>query len=134
VVGIPYVSAVYDSRNGRRDSASLSFCGRKPDKMIIDVAGGAQGQTTIDFGSFPGAPDASVVITGQTGILTNSRVTAWIAPVATSDHSIAEHYIDAPWIIAGDIAAGTGFTIRGFASPTGIPRAYGQWTVNWKWA
>lgn len=96
---------------------------------------GAQGQTTIDFGSFPGSADASVVITGQAGILSGSLVEAWVAPVATTDHSVAEHYVSPPRVLAGEIVAGTGFTIRAF--PTDVvgnwPVTYGQWTVNWVW-
>lgn len=96
---------------------------------------GAQGQTTINFGSFPGGPDASVVITGQTGILSGSLVEAWIAPIATADHTVAEHYVSPPRVMAGEIVAGTGFTIRGFASDVvgNWPTTYGQWTVNWVW-
>src|SRR5215469_3632640 len=97
---------------------------------------GAQGQTTINFGAFPGNPDASVVITGQGGILATSLVEAWIQPIATADHSVAEHYIDPPRVMAGEIVAGTGFTIRGFGSGfnTGnLASMYGLWTVDWAW-
>ena len=94
---------------------------------------GAQGQTTINFGAFPGAPDASVVITGQSGIVAGSLVEAWIQPIATTDHSVAEHYVDPPIILAAEIVAGTGFTVRGFATDLGVPMVYGAWTVNWVW-
>jgi hypothetical protein len=33
---------------------------------------GAQGQTTIDFGAFPGKSDASVAVTGQAAIVAGS--------------------------------------------------------------
>lgn len=97
---------------------------------------GAQGQTTINFGAFPGSNDASTVITGQAGILSTSLVEAWIQPVATADHSVAEHYIDPPRVVAGEIVAGTGFTIRGFGSGVQsgeMPTCYGLWTVDWVW-
>lgn len=89
-----------------------------------------QGTTTVDFGSFPGAPDANVVITGQTGISAGSLVEAWILPVLSVDHSADEHLVDPPRLVAGDIVAGTGFTIFAFASAR---RAYGKWTVAWVW-
>lgn len=109
---------------------------------------GAQGSTTINFGSFPGATDASVAVTGQTGITGGSAVEAWISLTATSNHSADEHWVDPPEIYAGNIVAGTGFTIyavvkkRCEIGPTSdstrirnidAPMQYGQWTVNWVW-
>lgn len=111
---------------------------------------GAQGTTTIDFGAFPGATDASVVVTGQAGIVAGSLVEAWIRPAATADHTADEHMVDTIKVIAGNIVAGTGFTIYGFntcelqettlkrqpksmdAYP-GPCRSYGSWTVAWVW-
>ena len=111
---------------------------------------GAQGTTTINFGAFPGNFQASVVITGQVGILAGSVVDAWILPTATSDHSVDEHVVDPPEITAGNIVAGTGFTIYGRVSPRmlAIPnfsqnlklpvdqasQIYGAWTIAWKWS
>lgn len=72
------------------------------------------GQTTIDFGAFPGSNDTSVVITGQTGIVSGSKVKAWLFPLDTSDHSADEQMLESIQVIARDIVAGTGFTIFGF--------------------
>lgn len=94
----------------------------------------ATGTTTIDFGAFPGSVDTSKVISGQTGIVANSSVEAWIFPSATADHSLAEHYVDPPRVTAGEIVAGTSFTIRGFSRSEGTALVYGQWTVFWAWA
>lgn len=117
------------------------------------------GTTTIDFGAFPGASDSSVAVTGQSGIISGSLVEAWLRPVATADHTADEHVVDGPRIIAGNIQAGTGFTIYGMPnnnnaepvpdympramnaqnplstlSPPTTPRIYGQWTVAWVWS
>lgn len=97
---------------------------------------GATGTSTLDFGAFPGSNDNSVAVTGQTGILSTSLVEAWVLPKATTDHSVAEHYIDPPRVLAGEIVAGTGFTIRGFGSgeQSGeYPLIYGKWNVAWAW-
>jgi hypothetical protein len=75
---------------------------------------GAQGTIELDFGTFPGASDASVAVTGQTGIVAGSLVEAWIRPVATADHTADEHMVETIKVMAGDIVAGTGFTIYGF--------------------
>jgi hypothetical protein len=84
-------------------------------KTVVNIPGGAgagaSGQTTVDFGSFPGKSDASVAITGQSSIATNSIVNAWIFAKATSDHSADEHLVETISIKAGNIVAGTGFTI-----------------------
>ena len=95
---------------------------------------GASGTSSLDFGTFPGAVDASVVVTGQGGILSNSLVEAWILPADTADHSIAEHYVDPPNVMAGEIVAGTGFTIRGFPRDGNQIPYYGVWNVAWVWA
>ena len=111
----------------------------------------AQGTTTVNFGAFPGEADTSVAVTGQGSILSGSLVEVWIYPSATSDHSADEHVIDPPYVVAGNISAGVGFTIYafapnllahtdyfrwmanqgGYALPAPLP--YGQWTVAWCW-
>lgn len=77
---------------------------------------GAQGTTTIDFGAFPGKSDASVAVTGQAAIVAGSLVEAWLYPVATADHSADEHMVESIRVVAGNIVAGTGFTIYAFNS------------------
>jgi hypothetical protein len=107
-----------------------------------------QGTTTVNFGAFPGSTDTSVTVTGQTGITGTSLVEAWIFPQATADHSVDEHWVDPPEVYAGNVVAGTGFTIFAvnkkrvdigpLTDSTRVrnvdsPRVYGQWTVAWVW-
>ena len=100
---------------------------------------GAQGTTTVNFGAFPGASDTSVSVTGQTGILSGSLVEAWIFPSATTDHSADEHIYDTLEVRAGNVIAGTGFTIYAYdentlCDPKGNgTRLYGLYTVAWVW-
>lgn len=124
---------------------------------------GAQGTAVIDFGAFPGKSDASVVVTGQAAIVSGSLVEAWIRLEASADHSADEHFLETIKVIAGNIVAGTGFTIYGLntsqqseplegpkgdrfkaqgAQSLGGQRAsvggrgtriYGAWTVAWVW-
>lgn len=120
---------------------------------------GASGTTTIDFGAFPGKSDASVVITGQAGIVAGSLVEAWIRPVDSADHLADEHKVESFRVVAADIVAGTGFTIYGYnTSQINEPvdagsnagagqqnvqtmrerggrgtRIYGLWNVAWVW-
>ena len=124
---------------------------------------GAQGTTTVDFGAFPGKSDTSVTVTGQATILAGSLVEAWLSPVATADHTADEHLVETIKVIAGNVVAGTGFTIYAINTsqlnePLASPgvgnfrpaattaygfaessvggqgtRIYGQWTVNWVW-
>jgi hypothetical protein len=75
---------------------------------------GATGTTTVNFGAFPGATDTSVDVTGQATIAAGSVVDAWIRPEATGDHSADEHMVEPVRIYAGNIVAGTGFTIYAF--------------------
>lgn len=107
-----------------------------------------QGTTTVDFGAFPGKTDVTATVTGQTAITGSSLVEAWIFPAATADHSVDEHWVDPPEVFAGNVSAGTGFTIYAVAKKrsdigqradslriTNIdnPRVYGLWTVAWVW-
>lgn len=75
---------------------------------------GATGTTTLNFGAFPGASDASVAVTGQASIASGSLVEAWLRPEATADHTADEHMVETLRVVAGAIVAGTGFTIYGF--------------------
>jgi hypothetical protein len=81
---------------------------------------GAQGTTSVNFGAFPGAVEASVAVTGQTGIVAGSLIEAWIFPDATADHSedehvavVAEGFLRVS-VAKSSIIVGTGFTIRAF--------------------
>jgi hypothetical protein len=112
---------------------------------------GAQGTTTLNFDAFPGRSDTSVAVTGQAGILAGSLVEAWLVPTATADHTADEHLLETIQVQAGNVVAGTGFTIyavntsqlnegginpapigKGSAAGRGT-RIYGQWTVGWVW-
>lgn len=75
---------------------------------------GAQGTVEIDFGAFPGKSDASVVVTGQAGIVAGSLVEAWLRPAATADHTADEHMVETLKVVAANIVAGNGFTVYGF--------------------
>lgn len=89
------------------------------------------GNATVSFGAAPTwRTDASVTITGQTGILVTSYVEAWIRLEATADHSVDEHRVEPLKVTAGNIVAGTGFTIYMDAGNYGV---YGDWKVNWVW-
>lgn len=119
---------------------------------VLNASGGGGGSAnvgtaTLNFGAFPGAPDASVTVTGQAGIVAGSVVFAQVRPVATADHSVDEHLVETLEVTATDIVAGTGFTIYGknvnrLTEPlrgknVAVGRGtnlYGQWTVAWMWA
>jgi hypothetical protein len=130
----------------------------------LPVASGGQGSTTISFGSFPGSSDASLAITGQTGIDTSSVVTAWLQPADTDDHTVDEHRVETISVMAGNVIPGVGFTIyatnnsqrneplgnsgidtfRSVAAPVyGYSGdsvggrgtlIYGKWSIAWKWS
>jgi hypothetical protein len=54
-----------------------------------------------------------VAVTGQAGILAGSLVEAWLFPAATADHTADEHWVETIEVMAGNVVAGTGFTIYG---------------------
>lgn len=112
---------------------------------------GASGSTTINFGAFPGALDATVTIIGQAGIIASSLVEAWVMPLDTADHSADEHMVEQLEVYANaqSIIPGTGFDIRGFLKQDIFmrepmlrreefhalthPKIWGLWTVGWVW-
>lgn len=89
---------------------------------------GAQGTATIDFGT--GALEATVVVTGQAAILSNSLVEAWPALTATANNPVDSAKEEEFQVSAGDIVAGTGFTIYARAL---IGKAFGLYNMNWVW-
>ena len=84
--------------------------------LAATLAGRASGLTTINFGAFPGSSDASVIVTGQAGILSSSIVNAWLVAITTADHLADEHAIESIRVTTGNIVPGVGFTI--YASNT----------------
>ncbi len=92
---------------------------------------GASGTADLDFGSFPGKSDASVAVTGQAGIVSGSLAEAWLRPDATANHTADEHTLGQIEVTAGNIAAGTGFTVYGVSRDK--TRSYGVWKIAWIW-
>lgn len=89
------------------------------------------GSATLDFGTFPGATDATVAVTGQSAIVPTSRVEAYIEPTATVEHSADEHFVEDLCVVAGNVVNATGFTIYG--RTTDNTRLYGRWNIGWVW-
>lgn len=89
------------------------------------------GTATLNFGAFPGTTDTSVAVTGQTGILTSSALEAYISPAATAEHTADEHWVENIKVMAGNIVAGTGFTIYGRTEDN--TRLYGNFNIGWVW-
>lgn len=89
------------------------------------------GTATIDFGVIGSpAPEASVAVTGQGGILTSSRVEAWVRIETTTEHDADEVQGEEIRAAARDLIAGTGFTI--YAQPdSGV--TYGTFKIDWVW-
>lgn len=105
------------------------------------------GITTVDFGAFPGTTNTSVAVTGQASISKTSMVHAFLISEDSADHTADEHAIESIRVTAGNIIAGTGFTIYATQAETlpvstsqmgsqtnSTPRIYGVWNVGWFWA
>lgn len=90
----------------------------------------AIGSATLDFGATP-SDLATVVVTGQTGILTGSSCEAWFMSSTTGAHGPGEHEMLAAEAVpvCGSIVAATSFTIT-INTPT---RWIGAFTVQWAW-
>lgn len=89
------------------------------------------GTATLDFGPAPGSQFASVVVTGQSGIDSDSNIEAYLmASDSTTDNSAFIHQVVPMVLRCGNIVAGTGFTIY----------ARSDWNISntmlcrWVWA
>lgn len=109
------------------------------------------GSTTVDFGAFPGSGEASVDVTGQSGLVSTSLVEAWLLPIATADHGQDDHVAEMEgldvvgrWKVDGTLT----ITVSAKSIPqlrsrifTGSredssqirPIVFGQYTVGWVW-
>lgn len=96
---------------------------------INSTGGGGTGTASIDFGATPGTNFVSVNILGQTGITGTSKVKVFKAIQATASHNEYEHVVVPLNLSAGNIVAGTGFTIYA----TTDLRLDGTFNVNWEW-
>lgn len=90
---------------------------------------GAKGTATIDFGNAPGGNYATVAVTGQTGIASDSKVEAWMMRTSTADHNLEEHMIAPIRLTCGNIVVGTGFTIYAVSEW----RLSKTFSVSWVW-
>jgi hypothetical protein len=87
-----------------------------------------KGTAIIDFST--GKLDTSVAVTGQASITTGNLPQAWLSGTASSNNLNDAGFAEDMLIFAGDIVAGTGFTIYAFCK---FGRAFGQYNVNWSW-
>jgi hypothetical protein len=69
------------------------------------------GEATLTFGAAPGTNFVTTTVTGLTGILSGSNVSAWIMGESTADHNAYEHMFVPLRLVCGNIVAGTGFDI-----------------------
>ncbi len=91
----------------------------------------ATGTAILDFGATP-AFEATVVVTGQAGILAASLVEAFFMTDTTADNGLVEHEQAKAMcsLSCGSIVAGTGFTIKGTVL---LGFATGKFNVHWVW-
>jgi hypothetical protein len=112
-------------------------------EVMLQKVNGAKGDTgaagglttgiaTIDFGVFPGANEASVVVTGQSSILSGSAPSAQIMAVAngatTADD--AAYVSTLCGVACGAPTAASGFTINARSEH----KLQGPVSVRWFWA
>lgn len=101
------------------------------------VAGSAasafqKGVAEIDFGSFSGSNEASVVVTSQTGIQQTSSINLKIkATSQTIDHSQNDHLYALAMIslTVGTIVDNTSFEIKAVS----LNKMQGTFEVSWEW-
>lgn len=107
------------------------------------------GTASLDFGAAPGTREASVVVTGQTGLGAGSRIEVWLHPANTAAHDEDEYTMDELIVNWDTRVVGTGFTIRGVSNllagqpqevggrgrfvATPVLPLNGAYTVGWAW-
>lgn len=90
------------------------------------------GTAVLDFGLTP-SPEASVSVTGQTGITTASRVRVWFGGNTMSDNDATEHLMAGVLtkLTPSQPVADDGFTI--YADNIG-GLATGKFRLQWLWS
>jgi hypothetical protein len=91
------------------------------------------GTATINFGAYPGSNEASVAVTGISGISATSKADAFVMANDTStSHTAADHrYFESfASLSCGTPTAGTGFTIYARS----LEKLTGTWTLRYVWA
>jgi len=88
-----------------------------------------QGIAVVNFGS--GTLEATITVTGQSGLSTSNLVEAW----ATCNETVGSATDDSAWVeqiqvFATYLIGGTGFTI--IAKPM-MGKAFGSYNVSWVW-
>lgn len=92
-------------------------------------SGATAGTATLSFGAQPGTQRIVSTVTGQAGILSGSRVKAYLMGSTTADHNEYEHSMVPMYITCGNIVAGTGFDIVAVSDWS----LTGDFTANWEW-
>jgi hypothetical protein len=108
--------------------------------LSLDTGGGGGGSVNsgtaeIDFGTFPGTNEASVAVTGQTAILSTSKIKAFVMAdditTGTGAHTASDHRYFAMLVglTCSTPTAGVGFTIYGRCSE----KLTGKFAVRFLW-
>lgn len=89
------------------------------------------GDAVIDFGAWPGSNEASVTVTGQTGITASTPVEAWMMAEASGTHTLQDATYAARFIsLTVGVPAGEAFTIYARSEH----KMQGQFAVRYVWA
>jgi hypothetical protein len=90
------------------------------------------GTATIDFGSWPGTNEASVTVTGQTGIVSGSVCGALLIAETSGSHTPADAAYAAMFITLTCSAptAGTGFAVYARSRY----KMTGTFSIKWFWS
>ncbi len=105
---------VLDATGSRKGVGATGAAGTNGGGTVL-----GSGTALVDFGS--GANMATVDVTGEAAILSDSLVFCWIKPEATADHTEGEHIVEDIKVVASDIVAGVGFTIWAFSPDRPLP-------------
>jgi len=79
---------------------------------------------------FVNSGEASVAVTGQTGIAATDFAEAFAQGDSNGDHSADEHLSETLRLRVSDVVAGVGFTVRGEIDEG---TADGDYSVRWVW-
>lgn len=89
----------------------------------------ATGTVLVDFGSAPGTNIVTTTITGQTAIVSTSKVKAVVMLDTTATHNSYEHMVAPIKLTCGNIVNGVGFDIQAVTDW----RLTGTFNITWEW-